>query len=243
MTTTERRINMAKGEEKLAAQVRERFGVSVPTWRMTGKRKDYTRVYSKAEKAEMKALVDWLCGDDEYKALFDVYFGYCAILAARGFAKRDMELAVRPADWKARIRRNFAECQVRYVYYEMCCDPATVLGKGSADGYWIYLDREWQDISHMKVGKAILNLDEVWAVVDHTLGDWIDTGLSREKQFKDSYEVTCDRCGNGISGYKKADSRFDVFENLLHCPECVKTCARHWQGLDALYGKGACNGR
>lgn len=234
---------MDKEEKKLAAQVRKRFGVSVPAWRMTGKGEHYTRVYSKAEKAEMKALVDWLCEDDEYKGLFDVYFGYCAILAARGYAKRDMALTVRPADWQARIRRNFAECQAQYIYHDMCCDPKTILGKGSAEGYWIYLDREWLDISHMKVGKAILNLDEVWAVVDHTLDEWIDKGLSRENQFKDSYGVKCDRCGDEISGYKKADSRFDVFENLLHCPKCAKTCARHWQGLDFVYGKGAYNGR
>lgn len=237
---------MGKSDErKLAAQVRERFGVSVPAWRksLRGKVQDYVRSYSKAEKAEMAALVNWLCEDDEYKNLFDVYFGYYAVLSARGYAKRDMELTVRPADWKARIRYNFAESQVRYVYHDMCCDPATILGHGSADGYWIYLDREWQDISHMKVGEAILNLDEVWAVVDHTLDDRINAFISRESQFKDAHGMKCDRCGNVIPVYKKSDSRFDVFENLLHCPECAKICVRHWQGLDYVYGKGAYNGR
>lgn len=231
-----------KNERKLAAQVRERFGVSVPRWRKNAKGRvpDYVRSYSKAEMAEMKALEDWICSDREYRKLFDVYFGYCDILNARGFVSgKDCVNRLLPSKWREDVLRNFAKCQVQYVYHDMCCDPATILGHGSADGYWIYLDREWQDISHMKVGDAILNLDEVWAVVDHTLGEWIDKGLERESHLKTYHSIKCDRCGERIPDYRKGGCRFDAFENLLHCEKCVKECT-HWKHIDKedRHGRG-----
>lgn len=223
-----------KNERKLAAQVRERFDVPVPTWRKNPKGKvcDYVRVYSKAEKAEMKALEDWICADKEYRDLFDVYFGYVDILRARGFVSgKDYVIRFLPAKWHEEVLRNFAESQIRYIYHDMCCDPGTILGKGSADGYWIYLDRRYLDIPNMTVGDAIINLDEVWAVVDGTLREWLDKGLERESHLKQYHSIKCDRCGERILDYKRHSCRFDVFENLLHCEKCVAECT-HWKNID-----------
>ena len=223
----------------LQDQVRKRFGVAVPRWRKNpdGKCPSHVRAYSKAEKAEQAALIDWICKDDSYMGMFAAYFGYCDILQARGYAStRDLVSQPDAAAWHEKVRRNFAKCQVEYIYHDMCCDPKTILGEGSADGYWIYLDRAWLDISHMKVGKAIINLDEVWAVVEHTLDEWIGKGLERENHFKAHHAIKCDRCGEDIPDYRRSGCRFDMYENLLHCPECVKECT-HWRRIDAADGK------
>ena len=226
-------------EKEMIAQIKERFGVGIPQWRTSRTKNGLQydgRVYSKAEKAEQRALIDWVCKDDGFLNLFAVYFGYCDILVARGYASpRDPVTKPDVADWHEKVRRNFAKCQIEYIYHDMCCDPATILKQGSADGYWIYLDRPWLDICHMKVGNALINLEEVWAVIDHTITEWGEKGTSREDHFKAHSCYTCDRCGKDI--IPKSGCRFDVFENLLHCPKCVKECT-HWANIDKAARRG-----
>ena len=231
-------------DSKLLAQVYERFGVAMPKWRKNpnGQCPSHVRVYSKAEKAEQAAIIDYVCKDSEYMKMFALYFSYCDILHARGYTS-SKDLVSRPdvEVWHEKVRRNFTRCQVEAIYHDMCCDPKTVLGEGSADGYWIYLDREWLDVSHLKVGKAVINLEEVWAVIESTIGGWIDRGIERECHFKEHHSIQCDRCGENIPVYLRDGCRFDVYENLLHCPRCVKTCT-HWRYVDSAAGKKARRG-
>jgi len=215
-----------KNDRKLLDRVRETFGVGVPQWR-----KD-RRLYSREEKLEMDKLVDWICFDHDYLRAFAIYFHYAAILKDRGYGSaKDLVWDPDWITWHTKVMRNFARNTVEYVYYDMCCDPTTILGEGHGDGYWIYLDREYQDITHMKVGDAVLNLDEVWAVVDGILTEWQEKGMERERHHKEHSCYTCDRCGAKI--YDKTGTRFDVYENLLHCKECAKLCADHWKRIDA----------
>lgn len=218
-------------ERELAKRVKERFGVGVPRWR------NGARAYSRQEKAEQRALVEWLCNDDDYLRLFGTYFGYCDILYSRGFyGPKDLVAKIPVDDWHEKVRKNFAKCTVGYIYHDMCCDPETILGSGSADGYWIYLDRPWLDITHMKVGPALLNLDEVWAVASHTLEEWDGKCHSREVRFHDKGGYYCDRCGQEIHRFERAGCRFDVYENLLHCRKCAETCS-YWANIDGKAGR------
>ena len=93
---------------------------------------------------------------------------------------------------------------------------------------WPFLDREYLDISHMKVGKAIINLDEVWAVVDSTMDEFAQKCAEREAGFLKNSSFVCDRCKTRI--YSGRRSRFDPYENILHCEKCAKGCT-HWKGL------------
>jgi len=229
-------------EKELIALVKERFGVGIPQWRKSNTKKGLqydARAYSKAEKAEQKALIDHICKDDGFLNKFAVYFGYCDILVARGFASsRDLVTKPDVADWHEKVRRNFAKCQIEAIYHDMCCDPETILGHGSGDGYWIYLDRPYLDICHMKVGNAILNLEEVWAVIDGILDEWDAKCQEREAGAAgDIARYNCDRCGKAIYGYGRSGCRFDVYENLLHCPKCVKECT-HWANIDKAARRG-----
>lgn len=217
----------------LAAQVRERFHVAVPKWRDASPdgKIPAARIYSKAERIEQAKLVEWLRKDDEFLKKFGVYFGYCDILNARGYAsKRDLVTKTNVAEWHELVRRNFAVCTIGYIYHDMCCDPETILGEGSGDGYWIYLNDTYLDISSMQVGDAILNLDEVWSVVDGSITEWHGKCLEREKHFTIHNGYPCDRCRRTI--YDRSGCRFDVYENLLHCKNCVAECS-HWSGKGA----------
>lgn len=217
-----------KEQNELIARVREKFSVPMPKWSIPDKKhKASVRIYSKREKLEQARLVDWLKNDDEYLKLMAIYFGYCDILHARGYAdEKDTVSRIPVADWHEKVRENFVKCLVKFIYHDMCTDPATVLGEGGSDGYWIYLDRKYLDIANMQVGDAILNLDEVWAVVSSNINDWIDKCHERESSFMENDCYRCDRCDSAI--YVKDGCRFDVYENLLHCPACVRECD-HWK--------------
>ena len=222
---------MTTKEKILRECVKEKFGVSVPQWRKVKHKNGTwdTRVLSLAEKQEKRNLVHWLVNDADFCKLMQIYFNDCATLKARGYGSW--------SDWQkyeknrlhteGDVLRNFACCQIARIYHDMCCDPATILGEGNADGWWIYLDELYLDISSMKIGNAIINLDEIWSTVSNLAEEWHGAMQQRESDMINHKAYKCDRCGNPI--YDKSGSRFDIFENLLHCKDCAKECT-HWKG-------------
>ena len=208
----------------------EKFGRSLPKYRKIKRQNGYKRMFDKTDRAEMDAVRDWLVHDDEFLRLVDIYASYCRILANRGYGSSDDIMACRSdhPGLVSRLADNFAKCEVEYVWYELIGSASAILtGDGSADGYWPFLDKAYLDIANMTVGKAIINLDEIWAVVEVTMDEFIQKCASREALAVANTVYTCDRCGAKI--YVPSKSRFDHYENLLHCEKCVKECT-HWKG-------------
>ena len=207
-----------------------RFGRGLPKYRKAAKGRGYVRSFDKTDRAEMKAVQDWLVDDQEFISLVAVYACYCRILALRGYgSSEDRRLVLEDhSGLVGRLCLNFAKCETAYIWYEMLGSANAIMtGDGSADGYWPFLDKAYLDITNMTVGKAIINLDEVWAVVKVTMDEFIQKCASREALAVANTVYTCDRCGAKI--YEPGKSRFDHYENILHCEKCVKECT-HWKG-------------
>lgn len=207
----------------------ERFGRGLPAYRKVRRSKDYRRTFDKTDRAEMDAVIGWLVSDDEFRRLVDVYASYCRIAADRGYgssADRDLVLRDHPG-MVERLARNFAKCEVEYIWHDMVCGANEIMTGDGGDGYWPFLDAEYLDIAHMKVGGAIINLDEVWSVVSDTMDEFIRKCAGREAGHHPGSNYVCDRCGAAI--YDRQASRFDAYENLLHCQKCAKECT-HWKG-------------
>ena len=213
------------------ADVIERFGRGLPKYRKATKERGYVRSFDKTDRAEMKAVTDWLVEDQEFIQVVDVYACYCRILALRGYgSSEDRRLVLEDhSGLVGRLCLNFAKCETEHIWHDMLGSANAIMtGDGSADGYWPFLDREYLDISHMKVGKAIINLDEVWAVVDSTMDEFVQKCAEREAGFLKNSSFVCDRCKTRL--YSGRLSRFDPYENILHCEKCAKEFA-HWKGL------------
>lgn len=207
-----------------------KYGRGLPTYRKIRRQTGYRRTFDKTDRAEMAAVRSWLSGDTGFRRLVDVYACYCRILADRGYgssADRDLVLMDHTA-LVDRLVLNFAKCETEYVWHDLLSSARAIMRGDDGDGYWPFLDKEYLDIPHMKVGKAIINLDEVWAVVYGVLKEFTDTCAEREACVKNSFCLRCDRCNAPI--YDGKDARFDPYENLLHCKTCAKGCT-HWKGL------------
>lgn len=224
-------LTKAQERKQLAARVREKYGVAVPVWRNSSKHNTPIRVFSAQEKEEILSLVEFLRYDYECVRDSNIYLAYCEIMRLRNFGslgRNGTYIYNHHHDW----RRRFAARIVDSIYYDMCSDPATILGEGTDSGYWIYLDRAYLDIDHMRVNSAILNLDEVWQVAHNTFTEWHDTCIAREVTFKNHKHYKCDRCNAAI--YARSDSRFDIHENILNCPKCAAECADYWRKVSKL---------
>lgn len=206
-----------------------KYGRGLPTYRKIRRQTGYKRTFDKTDRAEMDAVRDWLVHDNGFLRLVDTYACYCRILANRGYGSVDDIQTIRSdhPGLVARLADNVAKFEVSYVWHDLLDSTHAIMHGEGGDGYWPFLDKAYLDISNMTVGKAIINLDEVWAVVYGTLKALIDKFVERERQMKGYSCYYCDRCGAAI--YDGRQARFDPYENLLHCATCAKVCY-HWKG-------------
>lgn len=206
-----------------------KYGRGLPQYRKIRRQTGYKRTFDKTDRAELKAVQDWLVEDDEFRGLVDIYACYCRILTRRGYGSSiDRSLVI--GDHPGLVEKlclNFAKCETEYIWHDLLDSTRAIMTGDGGDGYWPFLDKAYLDISNMTVGKAIINLDEVWAVVNGTLKEFTDKCAEREACFKNSSCLRCDRCDAPI--YDGKDARFDPYENLLHCKTCAKDCT-HWNG-------------